>query len=417
MQQRAEFAVFMSIDTDTGLPPDVLTGFLPPEDGTGRGMGHFSYVIRAKTGLSTGTRIHNVAEINFDFAETIATNQIDPHDASQGTDPAKEAFVTIDAASPSSRVDPLPAESGPMLTLSWTGADDPGGSGIAAYDVFASMDGGVYVKLIENVKGTSAAVTLEPGHSYDFYTIAVDHVGHTELPPPVADAHASVVSTDAIPPTVDITDVIPHSRQDAVEQILITFSEPVLGFDLTDLTLTHRLDEPANVILTGAMLTSLDSQTWYLQNLSEATVDSGNYDLRVLHQDTGITDLSGNRLAAGTSEFWIVRAGDANGDRLFNSSDLVFVFQRGEYEDHTSGNSIWSDGDWNGDGEFDSSDLVAAFQTGLYERQSPVVPISIFDDDLSEIADTEGPDPMLPELIDAFFALGNTLKKRSAFVA
>jgi hypothetical protein len=33
------FAHFYSIDPDTSLPPDVLTGFLPPEDGTGRGMG------------------------------------------------------------------------------------------------------------------------------------------------------------------------------------------------------------------------------------------------------------------------------------------------------------------------------------------------------------------------------------------
>jgi hypothetical protein len=36
------FAHFYSIDPDTSLPPDVLTGFLPPEDGTGRGMGYMS---------------------------------------------------------------------------------------------------------------------------------------------------------------------------------------------------------------------------------------------------------------------------------------------------------------------------------------------------------------------------------------
>ena len=30
------FAHFLSIDPNTQLPPDVLTGFLPPEDGTGR---------------------------------------------------------------------------------------------------------------------------------------------------------------------------------------------------------------------------------------------------------------------------------------------------------------------------------------------------------------------------------------------
>jgi RHS repeat-associated protein len=39
------FARFFSIDPATFLPPDVLTGFLPPEDGTGRGKGHISYTV------------------------------------------------------------------------------------------------------------------------------------------------------------------------------------------------------------------------------------------------------------------------------------------------------------------------------------------------------------------------------------
>jgi hypothetical protein len=60
--------------------------------------------------------------------------------------------------------------------------------------------------------------------------------------------------------------------------------------------------------------------------------------------------------------------GDANIDGLFNSTDLVQVFQQGEYDDTVVGNSTWSDGDWNSDHEFDSGDLVAAFQTGKYEQ-------------------------------------------------
>src|SRR5262249_43822030 len=45
------FATFQSIDPATSLPPDVLTGFLPPENGTGRGQGHVSYTIRPRSGL------------------------------------------------------------------------------------------------------------------------------------------------------------------------------------------------------------------------------------------------------------------------------------------------------------------------------------------------------------------------------
>ena len=59
---------------------------------------------------------------------------------------------------------------------------------------------------------------------------------------------------------------------------------------------------------------------------------------------------------------WI---GDANVDNVFNTSDLVKVFQSGKFEQNVSAN--WSEGDWNGDGLFDSGDLVTAFQDGGFE--------------------------------------------------
>lgn len=58
--------------------------------------------------------------------------------------------------------------------------------------------------------------------------------------------------------------------------------------------------------------------------------------------------------------------GDANLDGVFDSSDLIQVFQFGEYEDGILGNSTWAEGDFNLDGEFDTGDLVAAFQSGSY---------------------------------------------------
>jgi hypothetical protein len=60
--------------------------------------------------------------------------------------------------------------------------------------------------------------------------------------------------------------------------------------------------------------------------------------------------------------------GDANLDGEFNSGDLVAVFQAGEYEDATGGNSTWATGDWDGDGDFTSSDFVTAFSAGGYEQ-------------------------------------------------
>lgn len=58
--------------------------------------------------------------------------------------------------------------------------------------------------------------------------------------------------------------------------------------------------------------------------------------------------------------------GDSDDNGVFDSSDLVAVFQTGEYEDAVENNSTFDDGDWNGDGDFNSSDLVYAFQKGGY---------------------------------------------------
>ena len=58
--------------------------------------------------------------------------------------------------------------------------------------------------------------------------------------------------------------------------------------------------------------------------------------------------------------------GDANGDGLFDSLDLVLVFQAGKYEDAVPNNATWAEGDWNGDGDFNSGDLIVAFQAGTY---------------------------------------------------
>jgi RHS repeat-associated protein len=182
------FATFQSIDPATSLPPDVLTGFLPPENGTGRGQGHISYTIRPRSGLTTGTQIRNIAQVTFDFGETIATNQRSPHDPSQGTDPAKEALVTIDAVPPTSSVNPLPATSPPSFLVTWAGTDDAGGSGIAVFDIYVSDNDGPFVAWLTGTPRTVAAFRGVFGHRYAFYSIATDHAGNREAVPAAAQA-------------------------------------------------------------------------------------------------------------------------------------------------------------------------------------------------------------------------------------
>ncbi|MEZ6117032.1 MAG: carboxypeptidase-like regulatory domain-containing protein [Pirellulaceae bacterium] len=67
--------------------------------------------------------------------------------------------------------------------------------------------------------------------------------------------------------------------------------------------------------------------------------------------------------------------GDSNHDGIFNLTDLLVVFQAGEYEDGVMNNSTFEEGDWNGDGDFTSSDLVLALQAGTF------VPTALDDDE------------------------------------
>jgi RHS repeat-associated protein len=197
------YATFQSIDPQTNLPPDVLTGFLPPEDGTGRGMGHFSYTVQPKANLATGTQITNVAVIKFDANPDIATDQVDPHDPSKGTYPAKMALVTIDNGPPTSRANPLPAvSSSASFGVSWSGSGAPGGSGIRSFDVFVSDNGGAFVPFLTGTTQTSATFTGQNGHAYAFYSVATDNVGNREVTPTTAQASTLVQEpTSPLPPS------------------------------------------------------------------------------------------------------------------------------------------------------------------------------------------------------------------------
>ena len=87
-----------------------------------------------------------------------------------------------------------------------------------------------------------------------------------------------------------------------------------------------------------------------------------NYDLNL---DLSVNATDRERWVTQIKNAWF---GDANLDGVFDSTDLIQVFQTGEYQDEVAQNSGWADGDWNGDGDFNSGDIVLAFQGGGYEN-------------------------------------------------
>lgn len=109
----------------------------------------------------------------------------------------------------------------------------------------------------------------------------------------------AAIGVDLTAPTVDIEAVTPDPRRTAVDSVTIVFSEPVVGFDATDLVLSR--DGGPDLLGGSVAPVTADRVTWKL--VAEAlTGSAGSYVLTL--SPGGITDDAGNPLAAGDSESW-----------------------------------------------------------------------------------------------------------------
>jgi uncharacterized repeat protein (TIGR01451 family) len=174
-----------SLDPVTGkLVTDPLAGFLPPDNAQQQGEGFVSFTARAKAGLATGATITNQAQVVFDVNAPINTPAV---------------LNTIDAGPPTSTVLALPAtETGPSFPVPWSGSSAPGGSGIGSFDVYVADNGGAFTPWLTGTTATLATFTGQDGHSYAFYSVSTDNVGHVQPTPAAAQASTTVVAPPAL---------------------------------------------------------------------------------------------------------------------------------------------------------------------------------------------------------------------------
>ena len=193
---------FTSIDPATlDVPADPLLGFLPPDTNAGNGLGFVNYTIDPKSTLITGATIPGQASVVFDTNAPLVTAAI---------------VNTIDAGSPTSSVNALPATTTTAsFTVSWTGQDDSGGSDIASYSIYVSTDGGDFAPFLLATTQTSAPFTGQSGHAYGFYSVATDNVGNQQPTPTTAQASTSVtVSSLTLNLSSSVRRGVPAARDD-----------------------------------------------------------------------------------------------------------------------------------------------------------------------------------------------------------
>lgn len=147
--------------------------------------GELLYSVEPDKDLPSGTEIRNNATIQFEIFETVRTN---------------DTLNIIDAVKPTCTMGPLPNVTRSRdFTISWSGTDAVGE--IDSYNIFASVDGGGFVPVINGTKDTSATFTGETGKNYSFICIASDTAKNVEVQDPVAEAWTYV--RPALPPVAD----------------------------------------------------------------------------------------------------------------------------------------------------------------------------------------------------------------------
>ena len=273
------FWVFQSIDPTTGLAPyDPFSGFLPINDSLGSGEGFVSYSIQPKAGVVTGDTISAQASIIFDINEAIETNTW---------------FNTIDAGAPSSQVDALPATTNSTtFQVSWNGQDD--GSGIGAYTLYVSDNGGPFQAYYTTGDTTCTTCSADSvltaidytgvaGHSYAFFTITTDKVGHVEAMKQAADPQATI----SINAGSMVTITAPSAGRVFCAGDVVTVEWQASGMTAVDLA--YAIDGGSHYVsVANGIAAAADQYDWTLPALA-----SGSYRIRVVDAaQTGVEAIS-----------------------------------------------------------------------------------------------------------------------------
>jgi len=106
-----------------------------------------------------------------------------------------QAFTNIDSVAPTASVEPLPPYTfASSFIVRWAGTDNPGGSGVASYDVQVKVNGGSWQNWITGTGLTSSQITgAVQGDVYEFQARARDNAGNVGSYPNFPQASTTVV--------------------------------------------------------------------------------------------------------------------------------------------------------------------------------------------------------------------------------
>ena len=131
-----------------------------------------------KPSLVQGTQFENKADIVFDLNEAIETPTV---------------LHTIDLERPSSSASSPEVSESASFVVSLSGSD-PGGSGVASWAVYQSVNGGAWSPWT-STEDPNPIFTGSSGTTYSFYSIATDWAGLKEIKEPILETTTTIADS------------------------------------------------------------------------------------------------------------------------------------------------------------------------------------------------------------------------------
>jgi hypothetical protein len=189
----------------------------------------------------------------------------------------------------------------PTFTIRWSGTDTVPGSGLAQYRVYVSNNGAAYTLLVNDNTATSVDFTGEVGHTYRFYSVAIDVAGNVEGAPAIADAQVTVIEAFL---TGTLVAVDPNPRRTSVASVEIDFNVAIDPASLTPARFLLSRNGGGNLLKGSETFTHVSGNRWRLDGLTALTGEDGTHTLSL--DLTGMRDQWGVPGVGQASLQWLL---------------------------------------------------------------------------------------------------------------
>lgn len=214
-----------------------------------------------------------------------------------------------DTNAPVSAVLPLPTNSYPRIPLQWSGQDEPGGSGLAFFDVYVSTNGGPFSAWLSHTTMGGAVYPGVLGNAYAFYTRATDAAGNGEAPPLVPDAVTTVCLSNRPPVITPVGDQVVRAGDTLALDIVALDPDPTdrVTYSLAPGAPAGTALDPLSGLFTYAASSVLGPSTNWV---TVVVTDSGAPSLSTSNQFRLITIGSNRTPQLAAIPDWLVSVGE-----------------------------------------------------------------------------------------------------------